>query len=354
MSVFTSMSEKDHEQVVYCYDKSSGLRAIIAIHDTTLGPALGGCRLWHYENEAAALRDALRLSRGMTYKAAIAGLNLGGGKTVIMADAHTTKSESMFRSLGRFIEGLAGRYITAEDVGTTVKDMSWVRVETSHVTGLSPALGGLGDPSPITALGVFHGQRAALQHVFGQDTMAGRTVAIQGLGQVGGHLVSHLISAGANVVACDRDSLKIKNILERFSQIKIVSPEEIYDVSCDIFAPCALGGTVNQKTIERLRCPIIAGSANNVLEQEEIDSALLKSKNILYVPDFVISAGGLMSVSVELAHGKRKDALAMATGIFDIVDHVLNTASQENITTQVAALRVAEKRIASIRSLRRH
>ena len=354
MSVFASMSERDHEQVVYCYDKSSGLRAIIAIHDTTLGPALGGCRFWHYASEAEALRDALRLSRGMTYKAAVAGLNLGGGKTVIMAPPEAVKSESMFRSLGRFIEGLAGRYITAEDVGTTVKDMSWVRVETSHVTGLSPSEGGLGDPSPITALGVFHGQRAALKAIFGQDQLAGRTVAIQGLGQVGSHLLYHLVSAGANIIACDRDLVKVNKLRERFPQIKIVPPEEIYDVACDIFAPCALGGTVNQKTIGRLRCQIIAGSANNVLEQEELDSTLLKNKNILYVPDFVISAGGLMSVSVELAHGKRKDALAKASGIFDIVGHVLNTAQNENITTQVAALRIAEKRIASIRSLKRH
>ena len=354
MNVFTSMSERDHEQVVYCLDKSSGLRAIIAIHDTTLGPALGGCRLWHYENESEALRDALRLSRGMTYKAAVAGLNLGGGKAVIMADPQMPKTESMFGSLGRFIEGLAGRYITAEDVGTTVKDMSFVRVETPYVTGLSLAEGGLGDPSPITALGVFHGQRAALSHVFGQDQWVGRTVAVQGLGQVGSNLVARLISAGASVIACDRDNLKAKKMIELFPQLKIISPEEIYDVKCDIFAPCALGGTVNQKTIERLRCQILAGSANNVLEQEDLDSASLKNKNILYVPDFVISAGGLMSVSVELAHGKRKDALAKATGIFDIVDHVLCTAQNENITTQRAALRIAEKRIASIRSLRLH
>jgi len=354
MSVFTSMSERDHEQVVYCYDKSSGLKAIIAIHDTTLGPALGGSRFWHYENEADALRDALRLSRGMTYKAAVAGLNLGGGKTVIMADPKTPKSEALFRALGRFIEGLAGRYITAEDVGTTVKDMSWVRVETKYVTGLAPAEGGLGDPSPITALGVFHGQRAALLQAFGQDHFEGRTVAVQGLGQVGSHLVSHLISSGAKVVACDSDASKVKKMRERFEHIKIVAPEEIYDVACDIFAPCALGGTVNERTIERLRCDIIAGSANNVLEVEEQDSNLLKNKNILYVPDFVISAGGLMSVSVELAHGKREDALAKASGIFDIVGHVLCTAQNENITTQTAALRIAQKRIAAIRSLKRY
>jgi leucine dehydrogenase len=353
MSVFTSMSEKDHEQVVYCYDKSSGLRAIIAIHDTTLGPALGGCRLWHYESEDEALRDALRLSRGMTYKAAVAGLNLGGGKAVIMADAKATKSESLFRALGRFIKNLNGRYITAEDVGTTVKDMTWVRVETSYVTGLSLADGGLGDPSPITALGVFHGQRAALKHMFGEDQVEGRVIAVQGLGQVGSHLVENLISAGARVVACDSDSSKIKKITERFTNIKIVAPEEIYDVACDIFAPCALGGSINKGTIERLRCKIIAGSANNALEKEEQDSILLKDKNILYVPDFVINAGGLMGVSVELAHGKHKQALEQAAKIFDIVAHVLSTAQNENITTHEAALRIAQKRIASIRSLKR-
>jgi leucine dehydrogenase len=353
MSIFSAMEERDHEQLVFCYDKESGLRAIIAIHDTTLGPALGGCRLWHYESEADAVRDALRLSRGMTYKAAAAGLNLGGGKTVIMADPQRAKSEVLFRSLGRFIERLNGRYITAEDVGTTVADMAWVRMETSYVTGLSLAEGGLGDPSPVTALGVYHGLRAALNHYFGHEHLEGHTVAVQGLGQVGNHLVGHLTSAGAHVVACDTDPLKIKKAQERYPHLKIIAPAEIYDVACDVFAPCALGAVVNSKTINRLRCAIIAGSANNVLENEESDSLLLKDKKILYVPDFVISAGGLINVSNELAHRQTKDALAQTSRIFDIVAHVLSTAEKENITTQAAALALAERRIASIGALKR-
>jgi leucine dehydrogenase len=353
MGVFSSMTERNHEQVVHFYDPSSGLRAIIAIHDTTLGPALGGCRLWHYDSEEDALKDALRLSRGMTYKAAVAGLNLGGGKTVIMADKNASKTESMFRALGRFINGLSGRYITAEDVGTTTNDMAWVRVETPYVVGLSPADGGLGDPSPVTALGVYHGMRAALKHVSGRDHLEGRTIAVQGLGQVGSHLVGHLVAAGAQVTACDTDVNKIKKAQELYPHIKIVAASEIYDAACDIFAPCALGGTVNEKTLGRLRCQIIAGSANNVLANEEKDSILLKDKNILYVPDFVISAGGLINVSNELARRKPKHALAQASRIFDIVEQVLSIADKENITTQTAALRLAERRIASIGALKR-
>lgn len=352
MTVFEAMSAKDHEQVLFCYDKASGLRAIIAIHNTILGPALGGCRLWHYDSEADALRDALRLSRGMTYKAAVAGLNLGGGKTVIMADSKGQKTESLFRCLGRFVDSLAGRYITAEDVGTSVRDMAWVRMETRHVTGLAESEGGLGDPSTVTAWGVYHGMRAALRAVFGSDKFEGRSVAVQGLGHVGGHLVGHLMAAEAKVIATDVDASRMKKIKDHFPRITLVAPEEIYDVACDVFAPCAMGGSVNQKTIPRLRCQIIAGSANNVLEHEEVDSLAL-DKRILYVPDFVINAGGLINVANELAGHDRKVALAQAARIFDIVENVLNIAKQENITTHQAAMTLAERRIESIRSVKR-
>lgn len=352
MTVFEAMSAKDHEQVVFCHDKASGLRAIIAIHNTILGPALGGCRLWHYESEAEAFRDALRLSRGMTYKAAVAGLNLGGGKTVIMADAKSIKTEAAFRCLGRFVDSLAGRYITAEDVGTSVRDMAWVRMETRHVAGLAESEGGLGDPSKVTALGVFHGMRAALSHVFGSDSFEKRSVCVQGLGQVGTHLVGHLIAAGAQVTGTDVDAVRMSKIKEQYPQINLVSPEEIYDVVCDVFAPCAMGGSVNQKTIPRLRCQIIAGSANNVLEQEELDSHSL-AKRILYVPDFVINAGGLINVANELAGHDSKVALAQAAHIYDIVKSVLNIAQAENITTHAAAMTLAERRIEEIRSVKR-
>ncbi len=353
MMVFEAMRMKEHEQVVYCYDRASGLKAIIAIHNTILGPALGGCRMLAYENEEKALLDALRLSRGMTYKSAAAGLNLGGGKAVIIGDAKSMKSEILFRSFGRFVESMAGRYITAEDVGTTVKEMEWVRMETDHVVGISRAFGGSGDPSPVTAFGVYHGMRAALKKVFGSDSLKGRTIALQGVGQVGFYLIGHLLSAEAKVIATDIDDERIKRAAREYEAITFVGPEEIYDVDCDIFAPCALGGTVNPKTIPRLRCRIVAGSANNVLENEDVDQPLLEQRGILYIPDYVISSGGLINVSNELQGYNRKQALTQAAGIFDIIEQLLKIAESEKVTTLKAANALAERRIAAIAELQR-
>lgn len=353
MNVFEEMKAKEHEQVVYCFDRASGLKAIIAIHNTILGPALGGCRMWNYHNEAEALQDALRLSRGMTYKSAIAGLNLGGGKAVIIGDAKTMKSESLFRAFGRFVQSLAGRYITAEDVGTTVADMAWVRMETEFVTGISRSLGGSGDPSPVTALGVFHGMRAALKNVFGGDSFVGRTIALQGVGQVGFHLIGHLLEAKAKVVIADIDEEQLKRARHHYEEISTVPVEEIYDVKCDVFAPCALGGTVNEATIPRLTCKIIAGCANNVLLDEDRDINLLTKRGIIYVPDYVISAGGLINVANELQGYNRKHALAQATGIYNIVERLLHVAQHENISTLKAANTMAEQRISSIADLKR-
>lgn len=353
MSIFEEMKTREHEQVVYCFDRHSGLKAIIAIHNTVLGPALGGCRMWSYESEEEALKDVLRLSRGMTYKAAAAGLNLGGGKAVIIGNAKTMKSESMFRAFGRFVEGLAGRYITAEDVGTTVREMEWIRMETAHVTGITRALGGSGDPSPITALGVYNGMRAALKKTFGDDSLQGRTVVLQGVGQVGFNLIAHLKAAGAHIFASDIDEERMKKVSSHYDSVRFVSAQEIYDVPCDIFAPCALGGTINAATIPRLRCKIVAGSANNVLAHEESDCAGLEQKKIVYVPDFVISAGGLINVSNELAGYNRKHALAQAATIYDIVEQVLTIADNEDISTLRAAKTLAERRIESIASLKR-
>lgn len=353
MNVFDEMQAKDHEQIVYCYDRASSLKAIIAIHNTVLGPALGGCRMWPYENEAEALQDALRLSRGMTYKSAAAGLNLGGGKAVIIGDAKTMKSEALFRAFGRFVQSLAGRYITAEDVNTSVSDMEWVRMETDYVTGFSRALGGSGDPSPVTAFGVYHGMRAAMKKAFGTDSMQGRTIALQGVGQVGFYLIGHLLSAGAKVVASDIDEEKIKRAAGQYETITFVPANEIYDVACDVFAPCALGGTVNSQTIPRLRCKVVAGCANNVLQNEDQDGPRLDERKILYVPDFVISAGGLINVSNELEGYNRKHAIGKAAGIFDIVSQLLSIAQTENISTLKAANALAERRIASIASLKR-
>jgi leucine dehydrogenase len=353
MNIFDEMKAREHEQIVYCYDRATSLKAIIAIHNTVLGPALGGCRMWPYENEAEALNDVLRLSRGMTYKSAAAGLNLGGGKAVIIGDAKTMKSESLFRAFGRFVQSLGGRYITAEDVGTNVSDMEWVRMETDYVTGFSRALGGSGDPSPVTAFGVYHGMRAVMKKAFGSDSMQGRTIALQGVGQVGFYLIGHLLSAGAKVVAADIDEERIKRTAAQYESITFVPPNEIYDVACDVFTPCALGGTVNSRTIPRLRCKVVAGSANNVLENEDTDGPRLDEKKILYVPDYIISAGGLINVSNELEGYNRKHALGKAAGIFDIVSQLLTIAETENISTLKAANALAERRIASIAHLKR-
>jgi leucine dehydrogenase len=353
MNIFEAMRLKEHEQVVYCFDRGSGLKAIIAIHNTILGSALGGCRMWNYQSEQEALEDALRLSRGMTYKSAVAGLNLGGGKAVIIGDAKTMKSEILFRAFGRFIQSLAGRYITAEDVGTTVEDMAWVRMETDFVTGISRSLGGSGDPSPLTALGVYHGMRAVLKKVYGSDSFLGRRVAIQGAGQVGFNLIGHLITHGAKVVVSDIDDEKLKRIKAVHEEIGIVSSDEIYDVPCDIFAPCALGGTINEKTIPRLNCRIIAGSANNVLGTEDSDINLLEARKITYVPDYVISAGGLINVANELDGYNRKQAIMQASSIYNIVESLLNIAESEHITTLKAANTMAERRIHSIANLKR-
>ncbi len=345
MRVFEELTKEDHEQVVFCSDKETGLKAIIAIHNTTLGPALGGCRIWPYESEEAALRDVLRLSRGMTYKSAAAGLNLGGGKSVIIGDAKNIKSEKLFRVFGRFVQTLGGRYITAEDVGTSVQDMEWVRMETNFVTGISRTFGGSGDPSPLTAFGVYQGIRAALTWHLGSDSLEGKTVAVQGVGQVGFALLQHLIPAGAKVIAADVDERNIKRVVAEYPAVQFVAPNYVYDVPCDIFAPCALGGVVNDDTIPRLRCQIIAGSANNVLADEGKHSADLADRGILYAPDFVINAGGLINVANELVGYERKQALRQVTGIYDIVMRIFQIAKEENITTQKAAKTLAERRI---------
>ncbi len=348
MGIFELMSNREHEQVVFCADPSTGLRAIIAIHDTTLGPALGGTRMWTYDSEEAALKDALRLSRGMTYKAAAAGLNLGGGKAVIIGDPKTMKNEFLFRSYGRFVEGLGGRYITAEDVGTSVKDMEWVRMETDYVTGIDEALGGSGDPSPVTALGVFSGVQACARYRWGSENLSGSTVAIQGLGHVGYYLAKDLHEAGAKLVVTDIDEERIKRVVEEFNA-EVVTGDEIYSVDADIFAPCALGGIITDKTIEQFKFEIIAGAANNQLGKEERHGQMLRDKDILYAPDYVINAGGLINVSNEMEGYHRERALKQATGIYDILLEVFKIADEQNIPTYQASNHLAERRINNLR-----
>lgn len=351
MSIFSEMNSKNHEQVVFCNDPDTGLKSIIAIHNTTIGPALGGCRMWNYRSENDALKDVLRLSRGMSYKAAIAQLNLGGGKAVIFGDSKRDKSEILFRSFGRFVQGLGGRYITAEDVGTTVKDMEWVRMETQYVTGISRALGGSGDPSPVTAFGTFIGMKATVKKQLGRDSLSGLKVSIQGVGHVGYHLCEYLHMEGVEIFAADIDQQSLKKVSDEFNAT-IVNPDEIYDLDVDIYAPCALGATINDGTIPKIKASIIAGAANNQLEDESTHGQQLKDKGILYAPDYAINAGGLINVANELDGYNRDRAFNQAEGIYETLMTIFATADEENIPTNEAAEKVAIKRMENVSKLR--
>ncbi len=347
--LFERLELDDYEQVVFNYDEASGLKAIIAIHDTTLGPALGGTRVWDYDSEEEALNDVLRLSKGMTYKSAAAGLNLGGGKAVIIGDPEEIKSEELWRAYGRFIQSLNGRYITAEDVNTTVDDMEIVAEETGFVTGLPSTSG---DPSPVTALGTFHGIRAAAEEVYGSDDLSGKVVAVQGVGHVGQNLVRHLKKAGADVVITDIKQENIDAVVEEFG-VKVVEPGKIYSVNCDIFAPCALGAVINDDTIPQLKCDIVAGAANNVLEEKR-HGDMLEEKGIAYAPDYVINAGGVINVYDELIGYNRERALRRTKNIFDNIKKVFKISNRDNIPTYEAADIMAEERIENIGNVRRN
>lgn len=352
MNLFEQLELKEHEQIVFCSDTKARLRVIIAIHNTTLGPALGGARMWTYSSDADALSDALRLSRGMTYKAAVAGLNLGGGKAVIIADPNNDKSEALFRTYGRFVEGLAGRYITAEDVGTSVQDMELVRMETKYVTGLDRALGGGGDPSPVTAFGVYHGMKAAMNELSGSDSLKGKTIAVQGTGHVASYLCDHLAKEGAKLFVTDIYEKKAKAVVER-TKAKYVPPDKIYSVDADIFCPCALGAILNDKTIPRLKAAIVAGGANNQLADEKKNGAMLMKRGILYAPDYAINAGGLMSVASELEGHPHERAMKQAESIYDTISKIFQIAKKQKIFTFEASNRLAEERIAQIGHIRK-
>ncbi|HEX6925985.1 MAG TPA: Glu/Leu/Phe/Val dehydrogenase dimerization domain-containing protein [Longimicrobiaceae bacterium] len=345
---FNLIESQGHEQVVYCHDPSCGYRGIIAIHDTTLGPALGGTRLWNYASETEALVDVLRLSRGMTYKAAVAGLNLGGGKAVIIGDPHTVRREALFRAHGRFIESLGGRYITAEDVGTSETDMEYVRMETRHVTGLP---GASGDPSPVTAFGVFRGIQACVREVFEVDSLQGRTVAVQGLGHVGYHLCSYLHDAGAELIVSDLDPSRVQRVVEEFGA-RSVGVDEIFSVEADVYSPCALGATVNDETLPRLRARIVAGGANNVLAEPRHGDEL-HEREILYAPDYVINAGGLISVYGELQGWTHERAMRQAGEIYTTLLRLFERSREDSVPPHEAADRLARERIEAIGGLRR-
>jgi leucine dehydrogenase len=354
-SVFVSVFDQldGHEEVVYFHDPSSGLRAIIAIHSTTLGPALGGTRFFPYPSEEEALRDALRLSRGMTYKAAAAELDLGGGKAVIIGDPKRSKSEELLRAYGRFVESLGGRYITAEDVGTTTDDMNMIRRETRYVAGVAPSLGGSGDPSPITAHGVYLGMLACAEDAWHEHSLRGRRVAVQGVGKVGYALVKLLVEdGGAHVIVSDVDVDSLARVVRDFDA-ETAPPDRIHAVDCDVFAPCAMGGVIDDETIPQLRCRVVAGSANNQLARPE-DGNALAELGILYAPDFVINAGGLINVADELQGYKPERAKASVEGVYRTLREVFAIARERQISTAEAADRFAESRIKRIGRLQRY
>ncbi len=351
MSIFDSIQQFDHEQIVLCSDKSVGLRAIVAIHNTVLGPALGGTRMWMYNSDEDALRDALRLSRGMTYKSALAGLNLGGGKAVIIGNPKTDKSEAMWRAYGRYIEGLSGRYITAEDVGTDTKDMEYIRMETKYVSGISQAIGGSGDPSPVTALGVYVGMKATANEYFGSDSLKGKSVMVQGAGHVGQFVCEHLYKEGAKIYISDIYEDRVKEVVDKY-KAEAIHPDKVYDVEADIFCPNALGAIVNDDTIPRFKFKVIAGGANNQLLDESKHGKMLMDKNILYAPDYVINAGGVINVYYELEGYHQDRALKHAEGIYDTLKKVYAISKSEKIPTYIASNKLAEERIAMVGHVR--
>lgn len=340
------MEKYDYEQLVFCQDKNSGLKAIIAIHDTTLGPALGGARMWPYQSEEEAIEDALRLARGMTYKNAVSGLNLGGGKTVIIGDPAKDKNEEMFRALGRFIQSLNGRYITAEDVGTTVEDMDLIYEETDYVTGVSPSFGSSGNPSPVTAYGVYLGMKASAKEAFGDDSLKGKTIAVQGLGNVAYNLCKYLHEEGAKLIVTDINEKAIERAVNDFGAVA-VSPNEIYKQDVDIFSPCALGAIINDETIPQLKAKVIAGCANNQLKESR-HGQILHEKGIIYAPDYVINAGGVINVADELYGYNRERAMKRVETIYDSLTKIFKISKDENIPTYLAANRLAEERINSV------
>ena len=342
--VVDKMDIMGHEQVVFCTDKETGLKAIIAIHDTTLGPALGGTRMWNYENEEKALDDVLRLSRGMSFKAAISGLELGGGKAVIIGNSNKDKTPALMRKFGQFVNTLGGKYITAEDVGMNTQDMEYVNMETKYVTGIPKSMGGSGDPSPVTAYGVYMGMKASAKFQYGNDDLNGKKIAIQGVGHVGEYLIDYLHKEGAVLTITDINQSLLKRVSEKYS-CKVVSPDDIYDVDMDIYAPCALGATINNMTIEKLKCSIVAGAANNQLKEEQIHGYELMKRGVVYAPDYLINAGGVMNCYAEVHGYSSEKVMKMAEDIYNTTTKILTLSRDQNIPTFLASNRIAEERL---------
>ena len=348
MDIFASMRTFGHEQLLLSHDPSCGYCGIIAIHDTTLGPALGGTRFWQYANTEEAVIDALRLARGMTYKAAVAGINLGGGKSVIIGDNGRVDREALFRAHGRFVETLNGRYITAEDIGTSPADMEYIKLETDHVAGL---LGLSGDPSPVTGYGVYVGMKAAAKARWGSEALEGKTVAVQGAGKVAYYLCRHLHGEGVRLVITDIHAEKVKRVVDEFGA-RSCAPVAIYDQAADIYAPCALGATVNDDTLPRLKVQVIAGGANNQLAEDRHGDEL-ERREILYAPDYVINGGGVINVYGELNRWPAERSLKKAGEIYETLLRIFEIARAEHIPTYRAADRLAQQRIAAVAGLDR-
>lgn len=345
--VIAQMMLNNHEQIVFCNDNATGLKAIIAIHNTVLGPSLGGTRMWNYNNEMEALNDVLRLSRGMTYKSSVAGLNLGGGKAVIIGDAKKVKNEALLRRFGKFVDSLGGKYITAEDVAMSSRDMEIIHMETQHVSGLPENMGGSGDPSPVTAYGVYVSMKASAKETWGSDSLSGKKVLVQGIGHVGENLVSHLTKEGAKVYVNDISEERVKDAVNKY-KAEAVTADKMFDLDIDIYAPCALGATVNDDTLGRLKCKVICGAANNQLADEKKHGEAVGKKGMLYAPDFVVNAGGIINVYYELEGYNRERAMSHAEKIYDNTWNVIQTAKKEGIPTYMAANVLAEKRIEAI------
>ncbi len=350
-SVLAQLSSLGHKKVVFCHDEATGLKAIIAIHDTTLGPALGGVRMWNYDSEQEALEDVLRLSKGLTYKAAVAGLNVGGGAAVIIGDSRKHKTEALMRCFGRHIKNLNGEFIAGEDLGTSVRDMEYIRMETKYVTGVPESLGGAGNPAPYSAKGVFLGIKACVKEKFGSDELAGRTVLVQGLGNVGEHLVKLLRAENVEVFVSDIN-IELMQMVAKKYKAKAMEADKIFSTSADVYAPCALGATVNDKTLKTMKFAIIAGSANNQLANENIHGQALHDMGILYAPDFLINAGGIISCYSELTGFSKKRTEQLTENIYDATREVIKLSKTKNIPTNLAAAEIAEKRIDDIRKIK--
>jgi leucine dehydrogenase len=346
MKLIESLAESGHEQLVVFQDTASGLKAIVAIHSTVLGPALGGLRMWPYTDEEPALREALRASKNMTYKAAVAGLNLGGGKAVLLGNPESDKSEALFRSLGRFIDSLGGRFIVSEDIGTDVEDMDQILQETNHVVGVHQVNGGGGDPAPFTALGTLHGIRACLQRRFGHTDVSKVSFAIQGAGQVGYNLAKHLRTEGAKVFVTDINDERVEQVVDECGA-EAVPMAQIFDVDATVFSPCAMSAVINEDTLPRLKCQIVAGGANNQLDSDALGTELEK-RGILYAPDYVINSGGLINSAIELDGYDQERALRAVGKIYEIITRVFQIADREGIPSWLAAKRLAESRIATL------